>query len=60
MSSEVRDVDGVALTGLTDTQRQQAMARFEILRPCIEDGVPLTRSGPRRRRCTAHRTTLAV
>jgi len=37
-------VDGVALTGLTDTQRQQAMARFEILRPCIEEGVPLTRA----------------
>ena len=38
--SEVRDVDGVALTGLTDAQRQQAMTRFEILRPCIEDEVP--------------------
>jgi putative transposase len=44
MSSEVRDVDGVALTGLTDAQRRQAMTRFEILQPCIDDGVPLTRA----------------
>jgi putative transposase len=31
------------LAGLTEEQRDQAMARWQVLRPHIEDGVPLTR-----------------
>jgi len=31
-----------ASTGLTDAERRQAMSRFEVLRPHLEDGVPLT------------------
>lgn len=34
----------VALTGLSDARRHQAMARFEMLRPCIDDGIPLSRA----------------
>ncbi|MGW4720968.1 helix-turn-helix domain-containing protein [Nocardia sp. NPDC004260] len=33
---------GSGLTGLTDTDRRQAMNRFEVLRPHLEDDVPLT------------------
>lgn len=33
------------LTGLTDAERARAMARFEVLRPHIEDEVPLPRAG---------------
>ncbi len=32
------------LTGLTERERQQAMSRFAVLRPHVEDGVPLTRA----------------
>lgn len=31
-------------TGLTAAERRQAMSRFEVLRPHLEDGVPLTRA----------------
>ena len=31
------------LTALTDQERAQAVARFEILRPFFHDHVPLTR-----------------
>ena len=31
------------LTGLTEAQRDQAMARWQVLRPHIEDGVPTSR-----------------
>jgi putative transposase len=31
------------LTGLTDEARSRALARFQIIRPYLEDGVPLTR-----------------
>ncbi|MFE3054809.1 Mu transposase C-terminal domain-containing protein [Nocardia sp. NPDC059239] len=34
----------VGLTELTDADRRQAMRRYEILRPHLDDGVPLTRS----------------
>ncbi|MGY1961491.1 Mu transposase C-terminal domain-containing protein [Nocardia gipuzkoensis] len=33
---------GEALTGLTEADRRQAMSRFEVLRPHLEDDVPLT------------------
>ncbi|WP_217999284.1 helix-turn-helix domain-containing protein [Nocardia exalbida] len=32
------------LTGLTEAERRQAMDRFEVLRPYLEDGVPLPRA----------------
>ena len=32
------------LTGLTETDRRLAMSRFEVLRPYLEDGVPLARA----------------
>jgi DNA invertase Pin-like site-specific DNA recombinase/transposase InsO family protein len=32
------------LTGLSSGQREQAMARFAVLRPHLEDGVPLARA----------------
>jgi hypothetical protein len=31
-----------SLTGLTDEARSRALARFQIIRPFLEDGVPLT------------------
>ncbi|WP_433566913.1 helix-turn-helix domain-containing protein [Nocardia sp. CA-151230] len=34
----------VALTGLTDADRARAMHRGRVLRPHLEDGVPLTRA----------------
>ena len=33
----------IELSGLCDTERSRALARFEIIRPFLEDGVPLTR-----------------
>jgi putative transposase len=35
--------DAIELSGLCDTERSRALARFEIIRPFLEDGVPLTR-----------------
>ena len=35
--------DARHLADLTEAQRDQAMARWQVLRPHIEDGVPLTR-----------------
>jgi len=35
--------DLASLTGLTDEARSRALARFQIIRPFLEDGVPLTR-----------------
>ena len=32
-----------SLTGLTDEARSRALARFQVIRPYLEDGVPLTR-----------------
>ncbi|MFD3508650.1 hypothetical protein [Nocardia sp. NPDC058666] len=32
------------LTGLTDADRQRAMSCFEVLRPHLDDEVPLTRA----------------
>lgn len=32
------------LTELSEAQRRQAMARWDALRPCLSDGVPLTRA----------------
>ncbi len=34
-------VDYPALTALSEEQRQQALERFQVLRPFLEDGVPL-------------------
>jgi hypothetical protein len=34
---------GIELSGLSDNERRRALARFEIIRPFLEDGVPLTR-----------------
>ncbi|MGW4067882.1 helix-turn-helix domain-containing protein [Nocardia grenadensis] len=34
-------MNAARLTGLTDAERARAMARFEVLRPHIEDEVPL-------------------
>jgi transposase-like protein len=31
------------LTALTDEARTRALARFRLLQPCVEDGVPLER-----------------
>ncbi len=31
------------LTALTDTQRSEALRHFQMIRPFLEDGVPLTR-----------------
>ncbi len=31
------------LTDVSEAERTQALARFHILRPCLEDGVPLAR-----------------
>jgi hypothetical protein len=35
--------DAIELSGLCDTERSRALTRFEIIRPFLEDGVPLTR-----------------
>jgi putative transposase len=35
--------DAIELSGLSDNQRRRALARFEIIRPFLEDAVPLTR-----------------
>jgi putative transposase len=35
--------DARHLAGLTEEQRDEALARWQVLRPHIEDGVPLTR-----------------
>src|SRR5262245_55060290 len=32
-----------ALSALSERARARALARFDLLRPCLEDGVPLTR-----------------
>jgi hypothetical protein len=29
------------LTALTDEERARALARFRLLQPCVEEGVPL-------------------
>ena len=31
------------LAGFTDAQRAEALSRFQVIRPFLEDGVPLTR-----------------
>ena len=31
-----------SLSGLTDEARSRALARFQVIRPFLEDGVPLT------------------
>jgi putative transposase len=31
------------LTELTDAQRAEALSQFQVIRPFLEDGVPLTR-----------------
>ena len=33
----------IELSGLCDSERSRALARFEIIRPFFEGGVPLTR-----------------
>jgi hypothetical protein len=40
-SLEASDV--IELSSLCDTERSRALTRFEIIRPFLEDGVPLTR-----------------
>jgi putative transposase len=35
--------DAIELSGLSDTERSRALARFEIIRPFLEDAVPLAR-----------------
>lgn len=35
--------DAIELSGLCDIERSRALARFEIIRPFLEDGVSLTR-----------------
>lgn len=35
--------DAIGLSGLCEPERRRALARFEIIRPFLEDGVPLTR-----------------
>jgi putative transposase len=37
-------VSASGLTGYTDAQRQQARRRYEILRPHLDEGVPLSRA----------------
>ena len=41
--------DAIELSGLCDTERSRALARFEIIRPFLENGVPLTRLARERR-----------
>ncbi len=41
--------DAIELSGLCDVERNRALARFEIIRPFLEDGVPLTRLARERR-----------
>jgi putative transposase len=41
--------DAIELSGLCDTERSRAIIRFEIIRPSLEDGVPLTRVGKEQR-----------
>jgi putative transposase len=41
--------DAVELSGLCDIERNRALARFEIIRPFLEDGVPLARLARERR-----------
>ena len=43
-----------ALTELTALQREQAMGRFAVLKPHLEQGVPLSRSADCRRCTAAH------
>ncbi|GJE39808.1 MULTISPECIES: Mu transposase C-terminal domain-containing protein [Methylobacterium] len=38
------DTAAASLVELTEPQRQRAMARFAVLRPTLEEGVPLTRA----------------
>lgn len=33
-----------SFAGLDEQRRKQAVIRFAVLRPCLEDGVPLTRA----------------
>jgi putative transposase len=35
--------DAIQLSSLSDIERSRALDRFEIIRPFLEDGVPLTR-----------------
>jgi putative transposase len=41
--------DAIELSGLCDIERSRALARFEIIRPFLEDGVSLTRLARERR-----------
>ncbi len=41
--AETVDADRAGLTGLPDSQRLRAMARWRLLAPHLKDGVPLTR-----------------
>jgi putative transposase len=42
-AGQVTGTDPKPLVGLTEEQRDKAMARWQVLRPHIEDGVPLVR-----------------
>ncbi|MGY5309386.1 hypothetical protein [Nocardia gipuzkoensis] len=48
------------LTGLTDAERARATTRFEVLRPHLDDEIPLSRTGRSRRRSAADRATMAA
>ncbi len=39
-----QDRAAATLAALDEQRRKQAMARFAVLRPCLEEGVPLTRA----------------
>ena len=39
---QTRNPSPASLSGLTDEARSRALARFQVIRPFLEDGVPLT------------------
>ena len=41
--SEAARIAPQLLTELSDSERARALERFRLLRPCLEDGVPLAR-----------------
>ncbi len=40
----VQELAATSFAGLDEQRRKQAMIRFAMLRPCLEEGVPLTRA----------------
>jgi putative transposase len=51
--------DWTALVALSEADRQRALEQFYWLRPVLEEGVPLLRSGARWRSTRAHSPALA-